>query len=151
MSGISSIPTQYKEIQFRSRFEADFARVLDKHCVDWQYEPQSFLLETGVHFWPDFYLPLLQMWVELRGYVSEKGEAQIAQFARELQPGHRFMVVRVTGEREIFRGPFAERNASDQRAWSKELRLWANAMTEFDTAHGSAKSLVMHKWHEDDR
>ncbi len=50
--------------------EEEFARILDFHRVRWLYEPRSFRLEwdeRGVHemFTPDFYLPDLDLFVEL--------------------------------------------------------------------------------------
>lgn len=151
MSAIRSIPTQYNGIRFRSRFEAEYAQTLDHFCVDWEYEPESFLLETGVHFWPDFRLPLLHMWVELRGYVSEKGEAQIAQFAKELKAGNTLFVVRVDGQREIFKTPTAERTQAERRVYRKELVLFSDAMVYFDNRQGVVKRIVTHKSQESKR
>ncbi|CAA9299337.1 MAG: Hypoxanthine-guanine phosphoribosyltransferase [uncultured Chloroflexi bacterium] len=51
--------------------EAEFARVLDFYQLQWQYEPRSFPLredESGriiERFTPDFYLPDLDLYIEL--------------------------------------------------------------------------------------
>ncbi|MGI9095823.1 MAG: hypothetical protein ACR2JL_00680 [Candidatus Limnocylindrus sp.] len=50
--------------------EAEFARILDFNGVQWEYEPRTFALRgEGVEpergFTPDFYLPELDLWVEL--------------------------------------------------------------------------------------
>ncbi len=51
--------------------EREFARILDFYQIDWQYEPRTFALRwddagTAVEsFAPDFYLPELDLFVEL--------------------------------------------------------------------------------------
>ena len=50
--------------------EREFARILDFYRIAWQYEPRSFLLEERdgqiiEMFTPDFYLPDLDLYVEL--------------------------------------------------------------------------------------
>ena len=57
--------------QFAHPSEAEFARILDFYRLDWQYEPRSFPLrhaEDGriiERFTPDFYLPELDLYIEL--------------------------------------------------------------------------------------
>ena len=66
---------------FANRSEAEFARILDFYGIEWQYEPQTFpLRQEGDHlleaFTPDFYLPALDLYVELttlkQDLVTEK-------------------------------------------------------------------------------
>jgi hypothetical protein len=64
---IMSIPTKYNGIKFRSRLEAKTAFLFDALSWNWEYEPQSFLLRNGKHYWPDFFLPDLKVWVECKG------------------------------------------------------------------------------------
>jgi hypoxanthine phosphoribosyltransferase len=50
--------------------EREFARILDFYRIAWQYEPRSFILreqdgQVSEMFTPDFYLPDLDMYVEL--------------------------------------------------------------------------------------
>lgn len=80
-----AFPTWYSGRSYRSRLEADFARLLDALQICFEYEPQSFLLDDGTHYLPDFWCPDLDLWVETRGYRSEKGSRQINGFARLLQ------------------------------------------------------------------
>ncbi len=62
---------QRPPVRFVHPSEADFARVLDFYQVEWQYEPRSFPLEwhndgsVARMFTPDFYLPDLDLYVEL--------------------------------------------------------------------------------------
>lgn len=96
-----SIPTVYRGTQFRSRFEADVAKSFDDFGVAWEYEPKSFLLESGAHYMPDFFLRELRWWVECRGYVSDVGEQQIRGFAEQLLAGESFIVLRADGAYEM--------------------------------------------------
>ena len=67
-----SIPTNYKGTKFRSRLEANTAQAFDRLKIKWVFEPQSFLLESGIHYWPDFWLPELKTWVECKGYLTKE-------------------------------------------------------------------------------
>lgn len=97
MSLITSIPTDYAGRRFRSRFEADVARLLDGAHIEWEYEPKSFLLADGTHFMPDFYVPAGRLWIECRGYRSAKGDRQLLGFGKELEIGTSFLVLSANG------------------------------------------------------
>lgn len=63
-------PTSLKPTEFAHESEAEFANLLDFYQIEWLYEPRSFPLAwngDGVSqmFTPDFYLPELDMYVEL--------------------------------------------------------------------------------------
>jgi hypothetical protein len=68
---ISAIPTRYAGCHFRSRLEARWAVFFDHVAIDWEYEPQGFLVgmygENLRPYLPDFYLPGLGLWVEVKG------------------------------------------------------------------------------------
>jgi bifunctional protein TilS/HprT len=64
------LPTTLESSSFAHPSEEDFARLLDFYCIEWLYEPRSFPLrwENGKiaeMFTPDFYLPELDLYVEL--------------------------------------------------------------------------------------
>lgn len=82
---IDAIKTTYSGQTFKSRLEANMAYVLDEIGYEWIYEPESFLLDNGEHYQPDFYVPELNLWVETRGYRNEKGKKQIKGFAEKLE------------------------------------------------------------------
>jgi hypothetical protein len=75
--------------------EVEFARILDFYGVRWEYEPTSFPLEWDSDgrvtraFSPDFYLPDLDLYVELttmrQGLVTRKNR-KVRQL-KELYPG----------------------------------------------------------------
>jgi hypothetical protein len=84
---LRAIPTVFKGIKLKSRFEGDIAFLVDRLGYKWQYEPQSYLLEDGTHYWPDFYLPELKLFIECRGYESDKGADQIDGFGKLITAG----------------------------------------------------------------
>ncbi|MFZ9609045.1 MAG: cytidylate kinase-like family protein, partial [Candidatus Limnocylindrus sp.] len=56
---------------FAHRSEAEFAQILDFYGVRWEYEATTFPLthhtdgRVASRFAPDFYLPDMNLWVEL--------------------------------------------------------------------------------------
>lgn len=77
---ISPIETYYKGCRFRSRLEARWAVFFDNVGVEWQYEPEGFLLDGNVKYLPDFYLPEMNAWIEIKGTMSEYDENKIKKF-----------------------------------------------------------------------
>ena len=64
---IDAIPTTYAGTNFRSRLEARWATFLDSHHIEWQYEPETITLPSGTVYVPDFWLPELGTWIEVKG------------------------------------------------------------------------------------
>ena len=70
-SQVSPLPTTLlKPTTFAHPSEDDFAKLLDFYCIEWLYEPRSFPLRWDGSkviemFTPDFYLPELDLYVEL--------------------------------------------------------------------------------------
>ena len=60
-----TIETFYRGFRFRSRVEARWAVYMDAMEVKWQYEPEGFELPSG-RYLPDFYLPDLDCYVEVK-------------------------------------------------------------------------------------
>jgi bifunctional protein TilS/HprT len=62
--------TTQEPSSFAHPSEEDFAKLLDFYCIEWLYEPRSFPLKwkggkIAEMFTPDFYLPELDLYVEL--------------------------------------------------------------------------------------
>ena len=89
-----AIPTTYNGMTFRSRFESEAAMLLDKLGLQWEYEPKSFLLPGG-HYMPDFFIPTLKTWVEVRGYDGK--DWQIDQFKEHIKDSDQSYVVLKSG------------------------------------------------------
>lgn len=66
MDMIKAIPTKYKNILFRSRLEARWGIVFDHLGLNWIYEYQGYLLD-GEPYLPDFYMPDLHCYIEIKG------------------------------------------------------------------------------------
>jgi hypothetical protein len=64
--GIYAIETLYKGYRFRSRLEARWAVFFDYLGVAWEYEPQGYVLGDGSRYLPDFWLPDLKYWIEIK-------------------------------------------------------------------------------------
>jgi len=69
---IRAIKTNYKGILFQSTLEADWAKNLDKMRIIWEYEPEGVKLPDGQNYRPDFYLPMLTTWFEVKGPHNER-------------------------------------------------------------------------------
>jgi endonuclease I len=57
-------------IQVRSTYENNFCLYLNHLGIAWEYEPEKFRfpVERGARvFIPDFYLPDLDIWIEIKG------------------------------------------------------------------------------------
>lgn len=64
---IKAIETAYKGYRFRSRLEARYAVMFDALGFEWQYEPEGFDLGEMGYYLPDFFLPKLNVWIEIKG------------------------------------------------------------------------------------
>lgn len=86
--------------RFAHESEAEFARILDFYGIRWEYEPRSFPLEwddggrVTESFSPDFYLPDLELYIELttlkQSLVTRKNRK--LRRLRELYPGVRVRI-----------------------------------------------------------
>ncbi len=92
-TSVSPLPATLKSISFAHPSEEDFAKLLDFYCIEWLYEPRSFPLKwegekIAEMFTPDFYLPELDLYVELttlkQNLLTEKNR-KLRQL-RELYP-----------------------------------------------------------------
>lgn len=66
MTTIKAIETLYKSTRFRSRTEARWAVFFDSAGLRWQYEPEGYDLGEGVWYLPDFFLPDIDLFVEIK-------------------------------------------------------------------------------------
>ena len=67
---IQAIETQYAGCRFRSRLEARWAVFFDAMGMRWDYEPEGFVLGSDLYL-PDFWLPDMNLWVEIKGAIDE--------------------------------------------------------------------------------
>ncbi|MFB6706040.1 hypothetical protein ACFCW6_15160 [Streptomyces sp. NPDC056333] len=64
---IDAVPTTYAGTHFRSRLEADWAVTLDGLGILWEYETRLIVLPSGTQYVPDFWLPEVGTWLEVKG------------------------------------------------------------------------------------
>lgn len=75
-------PKERSAAAFKHPSEEEFAKILDMHDIDWEYEPTTFPIKWDAEgnviqaFSPDFYLPGFNTYIELttmdQKYVAEK-------------------------------------------------------------------------------
>jgi nucleoside 2-deoxyribosyltransferase len=67
---VRAIETSYRGYRFRSRLEARWAVFFDAAGIDWQYEVEGYVVK-GERYLPDFWLPGLQTFVEIKPTAEE--------------------------------------------------------------------------------
>jgi len=72
--GYDAIETEYRGCHFRSRQEARWAVCFDALGIRWQYENEGFRFDNGMCYLPDFLLPELRLWVEVKGRAPTDDE-----------------------------------------------------------------------------
>jgi hypothetical protein len=81
--GPRAIETAYKGYRFRSRIEARWAVFFDTLGVRWEYEKEGYELANGARYLPDFWLPDLECFVEVKGAEPTDDEHNLAHLLRE--------------------------------------------------------------------
>lgn len=75
---IKAIQTLYSGIWFRSRLEARWAMYFDLLGVEWIYEMEGFKVGRGEFYLPDFFLPKLKYYCEVKPF--EQTDPKWAKF-----------------------------------------------------------------------
>lgn len=63
---MKAIETAYQGYRFRSRLEARWAVYFDTLGIVWEYEREGFKFTDGTLYLPDFWLPQVNMWAEVK-------------------------------------------------------------------------------------
>lgn len=105
---MKAIQTEWHGCRFRSRLEARWAVVFEAMGIDWEYEPEGFVLDDGTWYLPDFLLHGIKgdngheylsdndtietrdgrdgdVWVEVKPHAStdEDDFKKVCEFAKE--------------------------------------------------------------------
>jgi hypothetical protein len=84
-TAINAIETHYAGCRFRSRLEARWAVFFDTLGLEWHYEPQGYLVGPNrTPYLPDFWMPKLGRWVEVKGAMSAKDFTTLLWAASEI-------------------------------------------------------------------
>ncbi len=71
---LKAIETQYKGYRFRSRLEARWAVFFDALGVRYEYEKEGYDLGAPGWYLPDFWLPQVKMWGEVKPELFTREE-----------------------------------------------------------------------------
>ena len=73
---IRAKPTKHCGVQFRSQLEAKYTALFNIFDEAWTYESRFFKLPTA-NYLPDFFMPRLDVWIEVKGVEPTKREQQL--------------------------------------------------------------------------
>lgn len=88
---IRPIPTTYRGHRFRSRLEARYAVFFERAGIQALYEHQGFMIGDRSYL-PDFYLPALGWWIEVKGTESEL-DYELMRVAPEYLPDGALLIL----------------------------------------------------------
>ena len=72
-----------KLITLRSTYELRVATYLNEQGLDWQYEPKTFYIKAlDKTYTPDFYIPKLDTWIEVKGIWQNQSELKWNEFCK---------------------------------------------------------------------
>ena len=94
---------EYKGSYFHSSWEVIVAKFLEENNLSWsrKVEPSEYLWENKVHlYFPDFYVPELDIFIEVKGYEVKKDREKWKQFKKKL------VVLKEKEVNEIIKGSF---------------------------------------------
>lgn len=90
---IKARETEYNGHRFRSRLEARWAVFFDALGVEYEYEPEGFVLPSGRTYLPDFAIEChgvrgrfdanthFDLYIEVKGVMSESDASKVREFA----------------------------------------------------------------------
>ena len=88
----------------RSNWEADFARILKLHKIEYEYEPKTFGLvdDNGekLSYTPDFYTPHNNTFYEIKGWMHELDSKKIELFQKQYSE-YKFILINTTKFAEL--------------------------------------------------
>jgi hypothetical protein len=93
--GPRAIETVYQGYRFRSRLEARWAVFFDTLGLRWEYEKEGYELGAAGRYLPDFWLPDLECFVEVKGAEPTPDERMLCDTLRQQ---HGAPVIIVHGE-----------------------------------------------------
>lgn len=104
---IRPIETRYGGCKMRSRIEARWAVFFDALDIPWEYEKEGFDLGRDGYYLPDFYLPDLGVWVEIKGQVPTIEEChRCERLAEQGEPV--YIIWGMVGEHKVYQWALTE-------------------------------------------
>ncbi len=71
---MKAIETNYHGYRCRSRLEARWIVFFESMGIEFLYEPEGFVLADGTCYLPDFYLPQIRSWAEVKPEAFTQAE-----------------------------------------------------------------------------
>lgn len=101
---IKPIETRFDGHRFRSRLEARWAVFFKELRIPYEYELQGFELPSGKRYLPDFWLPHLQLHVEVKPTreIFFQSAIKIEEFAVKTQDNPTLLIIGTPGNHEMF-------------------------------------------------
>ena len=93
---------EYKNIVLNGKWELEVAQFLDKNQIEWERPKIGFeyIWNNGTHiYYPDFYLPALNLYIEVKGYERERDRYKWAVVKK-------LLIIKVKEINEIRKGTF---------------------------------------------
>lgn len=90
---LKAIPTTYRGIEFRSKLEAKYAQAFDRLGIVWEYEGHGFAFDDGTWYCPDFYMPEIGTYFEVKGVMDDASARKLRLLANEVLPLHKRVVI----------------------------------------------------------
>lgn len=91
-------------MKFRSNFEADFARILDKKGIDFFYECDKIPYQPRERVYnPDFFLPDYCIYVETKGRLTQADRVKHL-LIKEQQPDYDIRFVFMNADKKLYKG-----------------------------------------------
>lgn len=87
------VTTYGERIHLRSGYEVVFANHLIAQGTEFEYEPQQFSLAPDLRYTPDFYLPTVDEWREIKGYISDTAKRKLNLFRQ--QTGNKIQMITI--------------------------------------------------------
>lgn len=72
-------------LNMRSNWEANFARIMNLYKIKFEFEPKVFYfpIKRGTKsYTPDFFVPSTNEWIEIKGYLDDKSKIKIKRFKK---------------------------------------------------------------------
>lgn len=151
-----AIETRYKGRRFRSRLEARYAVLFDALEIKWDYEPEGYVLDSGEHYLPDFFLhmhdrfksrqtyPGAGYWCEIKGVEPTPQEkAKFQALCRETKH-HGYMFWGAPGEGRLIGVHFPTGEAHDSKPQSDSMQhvFWLVSETKLKNGDWSSYAAI---------
>lgn len=110
---IQAIQTWYDHFHFRSRLEARHAVFFNTLGIRYEYEVDTYDLDSYGYYLPDFWLPHYKTWVEVKGVLPTQKERDKLRALTEMTDSYGFLF---SGQIEV--PDMRDYGIEDNNTWS---------------------------------